>query len=82
MSRRLDDDWPEQVAVVKNTYRDQVTKEAFIKYLEKKTDERFFQALSNFTGIQYIGAASTFDGKNFQDLFHVEADKSFVYEEL
>ena len=55
-------------------YRDQKTKEAFIKYLQQETDERFFQAISNFTGIQYLGGASTPDGKDFVDLFHVEAD--------
>lgn len=60
-------------------YRDQVTKEKFIEYLQKQTDERFFQALTNFTGYGYIGAATTPDGKNFKDLWHVEADKSFVW---
>ena len=60
--------------------RDKKTKEAFIAYLQKNTNERFFQALTNFTGIAYIGAASTPDGKNFQDLWHVEADDSLVFE--
>jgi len=61
---------------VTTTMRDEKTKKAFIKYLEKATDERFFQALTNFTGIAYIGAADTPDGKNFKDLWHVEADRS------
>lgn len=55
-------------------YRDQRTKEAFIKYLQQKTDERFFQALTNFTGLPYIGVASTHTGEDFKDLWHVEAD--------
>lgn len=56
-------------------YRDQKTKEAFIKYLEKKTDERFFQALTNFTGLPYIGVASSPSGNDFHDLWHTEADR-------
>ena len=64
-----------------NKYRDQKTKEAFIKYLQQETDERFFQALANFTGIPYIGAANTPDGKDFIDLFHVEADGKFNNEQ-
>lgn len=57
-----------------NKYRDQKTKEAFIKYLQQESDERFFQALTNFTGLPYVGTASTPDGADFKDLFHVEAD--------
>lgn len=62
-------------------YRDENMKKAFIKYLQQETDERFFQALSNFTGIQYIGAASTPDGKDFKDLFHIEGDRSWDFNE-
>jgi hypothetical protein len=58
-----------------NKYRDQKTKEAFIKYLQKETDERFFQALTNFTGMPYIGVAATPAGDNFKDLWHTEADR-------
>lgn len=54
--------------------RDEKTKRAFIKYLEQGTDERFFQALTNFLGVAYLGYAITPDGKDFKDLWHVEAD--------
>jgi len=71
-----DDMWdeikPEDIKIV----RDKKTKEAFIKYLQKDTDERFFQALTNFTGLAFVGTADDPDGKNFKDLWHVEADKS------
>lgn len=62
-------------------YRDQKTKEAFIKYLQKNTDERFFQALTNFTGMPYIGIAASPAGDNFKDLWHTEADKVLVLED-
>ena len=57
------------------SYRDEKTKKAFIKYLEKETDERFFQAIINFTGAAFIGVDETPSGKNFKDLWHVEADQ-------
>lgn len=79
MSRRLDDDWAESEPVVVKTYRDQKTKEAFIKYLQLQTDERFFQAVANFSGFGYLGAAGTPDGKNFRDLYHFEADENFNF---
>lgn len=32
------------------TTKDNLTKQAFIKYLEEHPEERFYQALCNFTG--------------------------------
>lgn len=59
--------------------RDQKTKELFIKYLEDNKDLRFYQAISNFTESlgfgHYCGTAETPEGKNFRDLFYIEADE-------
>lgn len=73
--------WSEISRLVAINGRDAVTKQKFIEYLQQDSDERFFQALTNFTGYGYIGAASRPDGTNFKDLWHVEADKSFVWGE-
>lgn len=61
------------------TMRDKKIKEAFIEYLQQGTDERFFQALTNFTQLPYVGFASSPDGKNFRDLWHIEADEQIIW---
>lgn len=52
--------------------RDQKTKEAFIKYLQKCTDERFFQALYNFC---FIRLSKEKCNLTLDNLHNVEADR-------
>ena len=61
--------------MIKNTDRDAKAKQALIRYFVENPQERLFQSITNFMQAPYIGVANTPDGKDFRDLWHLEADR-------